>query len=248
MAQLCKSLASHWLTALHHHKYSWEDREFLDNVVYPGLAQAVKGLESTIKVGREAHCPKNISFNLKYRFVNAPLSVLWPEVIPEGGGLEEPLPEAGGLAANPIEVRPIEGGVPPGSLPKVSKTTPPPPPQNNAPTVPAPVPSTSAGVSAYKGVCQSLRVRDCVSFWKSINDSAFAVRLIEEGLTLPFSDRQLVLTKCKFSISARHTSPKKALVIREEINLPLAQDVIEAAPQDVKFFGKSCVLYHQAQW
>ena len=44
-----RSLASQWLAALHHHKYNWEDKDFLDKVIYPGVASGIKGLESMIK-------------------------------------------------------------------------------------------------------------------------------------------------------------------------------------------------------
>ena len=72
-------LASHWVTALHHHKFNWQDKDFLDKVVYPGVASAVKGLENTIKLGREMCCPKYVPNTIRHRFVNAPCSSMWPE-------------------------------------------------------------------------------------------------------------------------------------------------------------------------
>ena len=79
VVQQMRGLASQWLTALHHHKYNWQDKDFLDKVVYPGVASSIKGLENTIKLGRELCCPKFVPTNIRHRFVNAPCSSMWPE-------------------------------------------------------------------------------------------------------------------------------------------------------------------------
>ena len=79
VVQQMRGLASQWVTALHHHKFNWQDKDFLDKVVYPGVASAIKGLENTIKLGRDLCCPKYIPSNLRYRFVNAPCSAMWAE-------------------------------------------------------------------------------------------------------------------------------------------------------------------------
>ena len=43
------------------------------------MASSIKGLENTIKLGKEWCCPKYVPINIRHRFVNAPCSSMWPE-------------------------------------------------------------------------------------------------------------------------------------------------------------------------
>ena len=74
-----KCLASQWVTALQLHKHNWQDKEFLDQVVYPGVANAVLSLETLVRLGRSAALPKTFPGYLRAKFVNAPISTMWPE-------------------------------------------------------------------------------------------------------------------------------------------------------------------------
>ena len=81
-----------------------------------------------------------------------------------------------------------------------------------------------------------VKVRRRLPFWRSLSKSTFASRIIERGLTIPFSDKLRVKRLCKFNISPRKTSVKKRKVLRKEIKSLLAQGVIERAPLNVPLF------------
>ena len=74
-----KSLTYQWATALKLHKEEVKNHEWLELVVYPGVAEAVLGLEASIKQVRSQALPNKIGRILRYRYINAPIDKLWPE-------------------------------------------------------------------------------------------------------------------------------------------------------------------------
>ena len=95
-------------------------------------------------------------------------------------------------------------------------------------------PSSSSLGTSKTG--QAQQVRESVEFWKGIAESDFAVRLIENGLVLPFVNKQKVKASCKKHIFPRRCSKKNKVAIREEIKVLLDQEVIEKAPHNVLLY------------
>ena len=85
-------------------------------------------------------------------------------------------------------------------------------------------------------LAQAQQVRNKLEYWKKIDKSDFAVRLIENGLVLPFINKHKVLQLCRKHIFPRTSSRKNKSVIREEIKLLLEHDVIEKAPHNVLLY------------
>ena len=91
-------------------------------------------------------------------------------------------------------------------------------------------PSTSSKTS------QAQEVRMSLEFWKKLDKSTFASKLINQGLIISFNNRSKVDSLCKKKIFPRKTSRKNRHIIRQEIKALLEQQVIEKAPPQVALY------------
>ena len=64
---------------------------------------------------------------------------------------------------------------------------------------PSPLSETDAGSGLVNNTPLVQQVRDKLGFWKSLEKSSFAVKLIQRGLTVPFSDKRKVNRLCQYS-------------------------------------------------
>ena len=76
---LIKSLTYQWATALKLHREEVKNQVWLEQVVYPGVAEAVVALEKTVRQSRHMALSNKIPKVLRFRFINAPIDKLWPE-------------------------------------------------------------------------------------------------------------------------------------------------------------------------
>ena len=80
------------------------------------------------------------------------------------------------------------------------------------------------------------QVRSKVDFWGSLENSDFAVNLIQQGLKLPFTDKHKVMKACKVNIEERPASKAKKALLRGEVQSLLNQEVIEKVPKGVRVY------------
>ena len=112
----------------------------------------------------------------------------------------------------------------------------------SAQTVPLPNPQTmhkspsQPSPSSSHSFSQAQEVRNCISYWKKLEKSNFASKIIEQGLIVPFRSKIKVNSLCKKKIFPRNTSKKNKLRIRKEVKSLLEQDVIERAPYNIALY------------
>ena len=74
-----KSLTYQWATALLLHKQEVMNHEYLEHMVYPGVAEAILALEASVRQSRHLALPSKTAKMLRYKFINAPIDKLWPD-------------------------------------------------------------------------------------------------------------------------------------------------------------------------
>ena len=95
---------------------------------------------------------------------------------------------------------------------------------------------TDAGSGLVNNTPLVQQVRDKLGFWKSLEKSSFAVKLIQRGLTVPFSDKRKVNRLCKRNIRSRKTSKTNRIKLRRELKDLLTMQVIERITEDIPLF------------